>query len=295
MTWILLSLTAPLFWTVSSVLDKVVVSRFRLRPMVPLTFSVLIDAIAALFIIFAHGGWHDVSVALLLWALLGGITYNLMLVFYFWALRHEEVSRIAPLFYTTPIFIAVIAGLTIGEVFSLEQYLGVGMLVAGAILVSARRPFSWRMHRVFWFMLLSSISLAVNQVITKHLLGSLDFWTVFALIRISSAVVLVPFVIRFLPVIISSLSQQWKKVLGTIVGSEVVNIFGAFFITAAAAGGAITLVNAFASVQPLYVLIVTVILSLWFPKILHEEIGKKTVGLKFAAIIFLFLGGLLIR
>ena len=62
----------------------------------------------------------------------------------------------------------------------------------------------------------------------------------------------------------------------------------------AALGGYITLVNALASSQPFFVLLYAAILSVWFPRILSEEIGRRAFVHKFAAIALMFAGVLLV-
>jgi hypothetical protein len=56
----------------------------------------------------------------------------------------------------------------------------------------------------------------------------------------------------------------------------------------------VTLVNALASVQPFFVLAFAVALSIFYPKILKEEIGRSAVALKLIAIAMMFAGVILI-
>jgi drug/metabolite transporter (DMT)-like permease len=56
----------------------------------------------------------------------------------------------------------------------------------------------------------------------------------------------------------------------------------------------VTLVAALSSVQPFFVLLIAVVLSVFYPKILKEEIGKSAVLLKAVAILVMFAGAVLI-
>jgi hypothetical protein len=76
--------------------------------------------------------------------------------------------------------------------------------------------------------------------------------------------------------------------------NETFNLFGVLFITIAVSIGYITLVNALSSIQPFSILLFAVILSIFFPFILKEEIGKSIVAQKLIAIILMFIGAILI-
>ena len=72
------------------------------------------------------------------------------------------------------------------------------------------------------------------------------------------------------------------------------NLAGLALITVATAVGFATLVTALSDVQSLFVLLFTVVLSLFFPKILKEELSGKIVLQKLVAIILMFVGVILI-
>lgn len=76
--------------------------------------------------------------------------------------------------------------------------------------------------------------------------------------------------------------------------NETVNLFGVLFITIAVSAGYVTLVSALSSIQPFFILLFTVILSIFYPHILKEEVGRSVIFQKFLAIILMFIGVILI-
>ncbi|KKR73165.1 MAG: hypothetical protein UU15_C0017G0004 [Candidatus Levybacteria bacterium GW2011_GWC2_40_7] len=54
--------------------------------------------------------------------------------------------------------------------------------------------------------------------------------------------------------------------------------------------GPVTLISVTRGFQSAFVLIFTVFLSIWFPKILKEELSKSALGVKVLAIFLMFLG-----
>ncbi len=126
------------------------------------------------------------------------------------------------------------------------------------------------------------------------MLNFADYWTIFAYIRIGTIFALIPIFYFYFPDLLRSIKKHGKKVFVVISINETLNIFGVLFMTIATAIGFVTLVSALSSVQPFFVLIFAVIISIFYPKILKEEIGRKTLFLKFISIILMFVGALLI-
>jgi hypothetical protein len=93
---------------------------------------------------------------------------------------------------------------------------------------------------------------------------------------------------------ISTVKKHGKKVVALMSLAETLNLVAVLFLTIAASIGFVSLVSALSSIQPLFVLLFIVILSIFTPKILKEEIGKKTLLLKFIAIVLMITGAILV-
>ncbi len=293
MSWILFSILAALIWAIVNIIDKYVLSKLVSRPIIPVIIMGFIGLIASL-LVFIFLGLQHLSVGNIFLALISGSLYVLMTFFYFRAVKIEEISKVIPLFYLTPVFILFIAALFLCEIFTPIKYFGIILLIVGAILISTNKPFSLSFNKAFWFMILSSLSLAVNQVITKYLLGFADFWTIFAYIRIGAFMALVPAIATNIDSFKTLYQEKKLRPFGFMSLSESLNLFGVLSITIATAIGSVTLVNALSSVQLFFVLLFTVLISIFYPQILKEEIGKSTVLLKSIAIAIMFIGAFLI-
>ena len=293
MSWILFSILAALIWAVVNTVDKYVLTKWVRKPIIPVMILGVIGLVASLIVYLIHG-FSELSPFNIFLAVIAGIFYILMSLFYFKAVKIEEVSRVVPLFYLTPLFVLVFALIFLGEVFTPVKYIGVFLLTIGAILISSRNLLKLSFGKAFWFMILSSFALAINAVITKHLLNFADFWTIFSYIRMGTIIALIPIFYLGFPDLISIVREHGKKVVGVISLNESLNLVGVLFITIATAVSYVTLVNALSSVQPFFVLLFVVILSIFYPKILKEEIGKSTVLLKFIAVVLMFIGAILI-
>ena len=69
-------------------------------------------------------GFEILSLNAILCCALAGLFMVLTNYFYFKAVQSDEVSRVIPILYISPIFVAIGAGLWLGEVFSARTYAG---------------------------------------------------------------------------------------------------------------------------------------------------------------------------
>lgn len=293
MEWIIFTILAAFCWAITNTVDKFVLTRWTSNPIVPVMVMGVVG-LGASIAVYLVRGFAPLSNHNMLWILASGIFYILMNFFYYQAAKAEEISRVIPLFYLTPLFIMIIAAAFLDEKLSLMKYCGIILLVGGAILISVQKIFRQSFGKAFWFMILSAFSLAINQVITKYLLGFTDFWTIFSWTRISTIVVLIPVYMIYFPDILAIIKEHGKKTIGVMALSETMNVSGIIFITIALSAGYVTLVNAVASIQPLFVLLFVIVLSIFYPRIIKEEIDRSTLLLKLLAIVLMGAGAVLV-
>src|SRR3989338_10718894 len=116
MSWIFLSILAALIWSVVNIFDKYIISKLVEKPIVPVIVMGAIGLIASAAIFIFHG-FQPLSTINILLAIVAGIFYVLMTFLYFHAIKIEELSKVIPLFYLTPLFILIIAAFFLGEIF----------------------------------------------------------------------------------------------------------------------------------------------------------------------------------
>lgn len=291
--WAVYSTFSALCMAVVSLLDKFVLTRWIRRPVVPVLFLGAIGLVPAV-LVFCIRGFGPLPPFRFLLAFLAGVSFLVMAFFYFHAAKVEEISRVVPLFYLAPLFVSVFAAVFLQEVFSPRKYLGIFLLLSGAVLVSAKRSLPFRPGRAFWFMILAALAMSVYLTLTKFLLRLADFWTIFALTRLGMAVGLVPVFILCFSDLRQTVREQGWKVVGIMSLNEGLALVGGLLLTMAAAVGYVTLVTAVSSLQPFFVLIFATALSHFFPRIMKEEVSTASVSIKLAAIALMFLGAVLI-
>jgi drug/metabolite transporter (DMT)-like permease len=288
--WFVFALLAGLFMAVVNILDKFVLEKWARHPMVPVLLLGVFNLFPAAAILLVQG-WAPLSFHQVILIAAAGAALLLMTLFYFAAAAREEISRVVPLMFLSPLFVALLAWVSLGETFAVRQYLGIAALIAGAVLVSSRFPFSFRRGRAFWLMLLASLSISVFFVLVKHLLNSLDYWSVFGLTRLSMTLLMLPLYFVYFPQLRDTLKAHGIRVVGVMALDQNIALAANLLITIAAAAGPITLVNALISTQPFFVLLFAVTLSRFFPQLLlGEETQRSTVVQKLLALALMFAG-----
>lgn len=291
--WIIFSILAALCWAIINIVDKYIITKWVRKPIIPVIILSFISLIAGITIYFIKG-FSYLSYFNLFLVFIAGVFYILMILLFFKALQLEEVSRVVPLFYLAPLFILIFAGTFLGEIFTPLKYLGIFLLMIGTILISSKDIYKIRFSKGVGLMILSALALSINQILTKYLLGFADYWTIFSYTRIAVFIGLIPFTFIYFPELRDTVKRHGKKVVVVISLNETFNLFAVFIFTIAVSIGYVTLVNSLSSIQPFFVLLFALILSIFYPHIIKEKIDKSVVILKFLAIALMFIGVILI-
>jgi len=292
-SWFLFALLSGLLMAVVNILDKFVLDKWARHPMVPVLLLGVFNLFPALGLLLVRG-WPAMSLNQGLLILAAGGALLLMTLFYFSAAAREEISRVVPLMFFSPLFVAILAWFLLGETFAPRQYAGVAALIAGAVLVSSRLPLNLRLGRAFWLMLLAALSISAYFVLIKYLLRSLDTWSVFGWTRLSSTLLMLPLYVVYFPELRDTLRDYGAKVVGVMALDQSIALAANLFVTIAAAAGPITLVNALISSQPFFVLLFALLLSRFIPRHFKEETRRATIVQKLAALALILAGVLLI-
>src|SRR3989344_80180 len=191
MSWILFSILSAFSYALLVVIEKYLITKLTNKPILLLIFMSFMG-FAAGIIIYILKGFSSLSFVYILLALFNGGVYILASWLFFEGLKLEEVSRIVPLLFFSPLFTALFSFIFLGEFFTPLQYFGVLLLVIGAVLVSIKN-FRINFGKYFWLLITVAALVSINYTITKYLLNFADFWTVFSYGRIGEFLILMPF------------------------------------------------------------------------------------------------------
>ena len=201
------------------------------------------------------------------------------------SLRREEVSRVIPVVYTYPIFVAIMAMPLLGESLNSLEWLAIVIVVVGAIMVSITQSPSgsirWRGKLLLLFS--ASLLFAVADIAGKYALAHISFWNMFWLNAFCMSGIFLLVSVR--PQVIGQVikMEQRNSAIGLLVFNETLAPIGIVLSFWALERGPVSLVSTIISSRPMFVLMAALILSRLSPTFLEWRYGKWMLAMRLIA------------
>jgi drug/metabolite transporter (DMT)-like permease len=290
--WFILSLVGAASLAVTGVIDKFILSKYVRNPLAYLAALVVLQQML-IAVIPLYLGWGFVYPQTF-YAMAAGSIQVVLWAAYLLALHVEETSRVAAMVFVFPVFVFLGAFLLLGETLATKDYAGGALLVGSALLISYRpaKPGgpaiispALRYMAVFW------IFSAAYALAAKYLLDFMSEWHLILWSSLGSLLAVLPLLYRD-PVRreFAAYFRRSPFLLSALLADEIFDFLGRGAFIFAYAVGSVALVSSVAALQPFITLIYVVVLGLFVPGILEEELDRKTIALKTVAIILIIAG-----
>jgi len=300
MDWFFIALIPPIVFALSTVLDKILITKhFKGEVSVLILFSCLIGLIILPIIFFIQPNVVLINPYYAIVTILVGVFYVLYMFPYLEAMSLEEGSRVIPLFQLTPIIMGVLAFFILGETLTIQQIIAGALIIIGSIGISTKfenGAFLFKKKIVF-LMVLACLLIALSRVIFKFVAIETDFWSTmfweqvgFVLFGVI-ALALVP---KYREQLFGFISKSKPKVAGLVAGNEILNTTGIIVSGYASLLAPISLIGVINGFQPLFVLFIWIIITIFMPKLGKEVIDKQTLAHKVFFILLLIAGAILL-
>lgn len=319
MLWLLSTIVGYFLNAVSVVNDKVLLRKNISQPVVYTFYIGVLGLILVLILVPFFGiAWPDFLVGLV--SLVSGAVFIWALMLMFNALKKDDASRVSPMIGgLVPIFVFVLAWYVLEEKLTATQCLAFVFLIIGTFLISLdfrnkggalqwlKKKFGLnknstlpRVRDTLWLALPAAVLFGVYHVLTKFVYLNTDFVNGFMWIRLGSliAIVCVSVFPHNRQLILNDLKKNSKK-----GNQQQTKRTGIQFLIGQACGGvslvllqyavflsSVTLVNALQGMQYVFVFLFVLILTLFLPKVLKEEISKEIFIQKSIAVVLIFIG-----
>ncbi len=292
MDWLFLSLLGASALAITGVIDKFVLGRYVRNPLAYLAALVVIQQIL-IVAIPAYLGWGFVYPQTL-YALAAGGCQVILWAAYLFALQVEETSRVAAMVFVFPVFVFLGAFLFLGETLAAKDYTGGALLVCSALLISYRPTqgggpaiFSpaLRYMTVFW------VFTAAYALAAKYLLAFMNEWHLILWSSLGSLLAVLLFLWHE-PVRKEFFAyfRGGPVLLLALFADELFDFLGRGAFIFAYAAGSVSLVSGVAALQPFITLVYVILLGIFIPGILVEDLDRKTMALKTIAILLIVVG-----
>ena len=275
---------------VVAILDKFILTK-ELRVSAYAFYSTFFFLGAFLLLPFAE----IISLQAFIVALISGLGFGFATWTMFIGLRYAEATHFIPFIgAVTAVFVYALSSLYFGDVLSIQQTIGVLILILASFVFSHDKAHSHRgVHPSFVWGLLSGFLFALSHVTAKIFYGEYSFIT--GLVWTKGLVGLVAVFI-----IIFSVSARrevfGKKVSGkrnmfwVVFADKVFAILGTLAVQYAIAIGSVAVVSGLVGVQYALILIFAFVVTKLFPRYFSEYFTKQKVAVEVFAILMVVIG-----
>jgi len=281
-----MALLPPILWSVTNHIDKYLLTKFFNKGAVGsvMIFSASVSVLLLPVIAIIHPVVLQQFNLSYLLIVVNGSFYLLATLPYFYALDKDDASLTVPLFQMIPVFSFILGYIFLGEVLDINQILGGIIILVSSVFISLNLADIKKIHMkwdVFLLMVLSSLLYSLNFIFFKYFAVETDFF-------ITSFWEYIGFGLfgLFLLIFIKSYRDGFISVL---------NIVAKISFNYASILAPVTLIWIINGLQPFFVFLFGIILTILFPRISKEDISRKTLAQRMFAILAITIGVYLVN
>ncbi|MCD4761289.1 DMT family transporter [bacterium] len=296
MTWIFLAIIANFFWSLVNIGDKYLVSKKIQNPyvyLVVLTWAGVIGLFLIPFIDFFVPEFKWLALIVI-----ASASYFFGSIFYFHAVKIEDISRINIWWNLIPIFTLVISWVAIDEKLTNNQLSAFVILIIGAIIASihfgkTKLSFSKALPLMF----ISTFVYAIYFVIIRYVSSEIPFLVIYVWNLVIVTILTFPLFL------FSKFRKDFKKdfrfmsgrTKGKVISIAVMDESAILINMWALSLGPVALISVLGGLQSVYVFILVVLISLFRPHIIKEKLDKRNAILKLVALCVIIVGVLMLN
>lgn len=293
MSWFFIALIGPFLYALTNYIDKILLEKYFKKSGIGtiLIFASLVSIFALPFLLLMDKTVLDVSLVNILILAIRGMLGVGVLWCYLIALKDEETSVVIVFYQLVPVFGSILSYFLLGEVLTHMQLISMAIVIFGTTIIAfeidSDNHFKLRKKSTIVPMLGASFFWAAGGTIFKvvaleeNLWRSL-FWENVMLALVGMGIFI--FIRSYRENFISALKNNSKNILSLNVLNESIYIAGNVSVAYAYLLAPVGLVLLTQSFQPVFILIIGVILTVFFPGIIVEKIEAKHIWQKIIAI-----------
>jgi len=259
----------------------------------PVVFTFYIGALNLLALVLIPFGFYYPGFSEVVLAIGSGAAFGLGLYLMNKALHIDQVSQVAPMVGgLQPIFILIFAWWFLPEQLFLKEYIGIGLLVLGSILIALefgkRKIFTESIKLILG----SSIFFGLSYATLKLVYLQQEFISGFVWTRIGTFlfVAFLVLITRKWHLVKQDLAGSGEKVKGWFILGQIFGAVSFVLVAYAISIGPVSVINALQGLQYAIIFMLIVILARRAPQLLDEPLTKKIIIQKVVSILIIFIG-----
>lgn len=290
MSWFYLALLAPLLYAVVNLLDDNLLRHVYKSPYLGTIVSGLFAGLPLLILPFVTLPYTPTNLMIL--AIVTGILNLVFIYFYFVSLGEGSPSTVVAVLGLSPAILPLLAAVFLNERLAGLQLVGLGLVVLASVglSLSGRQKNSFK---AITPLLLASTILCANSLLLKYVFDRADFLSVYLLFSLGMMLggcLFTGFLIAKKDnELLASFRQTTKKFFLLFLVTELVGISAEFVLNLAISKGPVSAVRIIENIQPVYVLVIALLLYPFYPK-LFREAGEGKLVKKFSLMAVIVFG-----
>jgi drug/metabolite transporter (DMT)-like permease len=299
--WLLYAFSGPVFWAVSTHIDKYLVDRYfrDSDTTVLMLFTAFVGALFLPVIALFDSSVLKPGAGAIAVMTVSGILYMGAMLFYLRAIQSEEASIVAALFQASTLFTFLLGWLFLHEKLGWSKGGGCALIVAGALVLSQGRTFRLKSFKLtlVLLMLAATFVLALSSVLFKFFAVKDDYWTTIFWNFAGEA--LFGFAILLVPRYRHQFAHLFRRHPGPVIGvnaaNELINLGGGLGVRYAMLLAPVAVVSAISATTTLFVFAFGVLLTLFFPRLGREDLSARNMIRKALGAILITAGVMLVE
>ena len=297
MTWFIIAVLGSLCYASTNHIDKYLISKYLKNGEVGslIIFSAIFSIFALPIVYLIYPAVFTVTVLQGIILAVTGMMTVIAILLYLYALSEDEATNVVPFYQTVPIFGFILGYFVLGESITYIQGIASLVIIAGAIILSFDLGTSEIRFKgkVVLYMLSASMLYAISTVLFKLVAIDEGFWlsTFWSLLgKVVLGIIFLAFVPVYRNQFLTVLKSNRIGVLSLNSFNETLTILADGLVGYASLLAPVALVLLAGAFQPMFVLIIGVFLTVFFPKISQESLLRKHLVQKVSAILLIMIG-----
>lgn len=298
MSWLYLALMAPVFWSLSNVVDKFAIKNITSH-YISFIFLLSIGNVFFFALIFLVMGGLSTSSAIIAINIVSGLAIFMQYFTYSYVLEDMDVSVVIPIHQSEPIFVLAISIFLFNAIPSEYQIGGFVAITLGILILSVSSSTISKIphNKKILILISSSFFGAVSTIMSDELLKGSSLNSVLAYNFLGYALggILLLLVPSWRKVIKHDLVKMKKSHFSVFALTNIFDVTGyVFFIAALSYGGSASMVSIIVGIHPAIIIALGYIITKFFPSIYIEDIEYKSMMKKIVSFLFIIVGVYLI-
>jgi len=296
MNWLVFALIWPALTGILIVIEKILRTRY-----IKDSFVLSVVWGLSVFILLPVFFFFDMTLppfSNILFAIIAGALALLAFVPFYYALSFEEVSRVAPLWQLSSVFVLFGAAFLLEETLKLTQYIAFAFILVGGLLISLKKTrYFFTISPAVSFIMLGGFIIAASHLLLEFGIFSENALSITFWIYVGHALAAAVFFARasFRKKFYAMMTSLPLAGYASLFAMLLVGVSSTVILVLALQNGPVSIVSVIGNMRGLFVLLYTVLLAIWFPYLLKENIKRPVFYHKLTAMILLLVGVLLLQ